>query len=62
MRGDSAMANENPFEKQNVFKRIVTSLIGERIHDTRVMPLATKIIIIFTIFILASNFASNLSS
>jgi adenylate cyclase len=34
-------------------------LFGKKINKTRIMPLTTKIILIFTIFILVSNLASN---
>ncbi len=34
-------------------------IIGKKINKTRITPLATKIIIIFTLFILVSNLASN---
>lgn len=32
---------------------------GKKINKTRIVPLSTKIVVIFTIFILVSNFASN---
>ena len=34
-------------------------IFGNKINKTRITPLATKIILIFTIFILVSNLASN---
>jgi class 3 adenylate cyclase len=39
----------------NLFERF----FGKKIDGTRVRPVTTKIIIIFTVFILASNFSSN---
>lgn len=36
-----------------------TRFFGKKINGTRITPLSTKIIVIFTIFILVSNFASN---
>ncbi len=34
-------------------------IFGKKINKTRIIPLTTKLILIFTIFILVSNFASN---
>ena len=36
-----------------------TRIFGKKINKTRVIPLTTKIVLVFTIFILVSNFASN---
>lgn len=36
-----------------------TQIFGKKINKTRIIPLTTKLIMIFTIFILVSNFASN---
>lgn len=36
-----------------------TRFLGRKINKTRIVPLSAKLIIIFTIFILVSNFASN---
>jgi len=39
--------------------KILDSLFGKKIDNTRVFPVTVKIIIIFTLFILVSNFSSN---
>jgi adenylate cyclase len=38
---------------------LLDSILGPKAGNTRVVPLATKIVALFTVFLLASNFASN---
>lgn len=40
-------------------KKFIESIFGKKIQKTRVVPVATKIIVIFAIFILISNLSSN---
>lgn len=42
-----------------MFRSIFETIFGEKVGKTRVVPLATKIIVIFALFMLVSNFASN---
>lgn len=42
-----------------MMKRLIESIIGKKINNTRVFPVTTKIIIIFTLIILVSNLTSN---
>lgn len=39
--------------------KLFQMILGEKINHTRIVPITTKIILIFTIFILASNLSSN---
>ena len=41
------------------FSKITQAVLGHKINNVRVVPVATKIIITFTIIILVSNFTSN---
>ncbi len=43
----------------NFIKELWESIAGKKINNTRIVPLTTKIILIFTIFILVSNLSSN---
>jgi class 3 adenylate cyclase len=38
---------------------LLRPILGDKVAGTRVVPIATKITLIFTLFLLASNFASN---
>ena len=40
-------------------KKTLTNLIGDRIGDSRIFPIATKIVLIFVFLILLSNFSSH---
>ncbi len=40
-------------------RRLIENLFGIKVNKTRVKPLTVKILILFTIFILVSNFATN---
>ncbi len=40
-------------------RRLLESIIGKKINNTRVFPVTTKIILIFTLIILVSNLTSN---
>lgn len=37
----------------------VSSVLGQKVSGTRVTPIVTKIVVVFSVFLLASNFASN---
>ncbi len=37
----------------------LSSVLGPKVSGTRVVPIVTKIVLLFTVFLLASNFASN---
>jgi class 3 adenylate cyclase len=38
---------------------LLSSILGKKVAGTRVVPLVTKIVLLFAVFLLASNFASN---
>jgi len=46
-------------EKQSKFGKLKEHLFGRKIQGTRIFPVLVKIIIIFTLFILASNLTTN---
>ncbi len=42
-----------------IMRKLLEAVIGKKINKTRVFPVTTKIILIFTLIILVSNFTSN---
>lgn len=44
---------------KSIFAKIKDKIFGQIIGETRVVPLTTKLVTVFVIFILVSNFASN---
>ena len=42
-----------------VFRRVIETVFGRKIAGTRIFPITTKIIIIFTLFMIGSNITTN---